>query len=242
MPHGDRQELVEAARARELPAHRVERRRPLLAISGGLCLQPDPRGQTARHEPDHQHHHEGEKVADVGDREREDRGHEEEVEGGDAQDRSHERRPAPVARGDHDDSEQIDHDQIGELEERQGEPRRPGGQRNDRHRPAVGGPVGGDRPPAHGCRGHTLTLALGADHVDVDVAAAHHERVDDRADQDPRPEPASWLAHDDLRHVAVVREGQDRLAHLLSGQPGRLGTELLGQAERLRDSIAHVGR
>jgi hypothetical protein len=118
VPGRDRKELVEAARARELSAHRVERRRPLLALARGVGLHPDPRREAARHQADHQHHEEHEQVPEVGDRERERGRDEEEVQRGDAQDRGHQRRAAAVASGDHDDPEQIDHDQIRELEER----------------------------------------------------------------------------------------------------------------------------
>ena len=41
VPHGDRQQLVHARRARQLAAQRVERRRPPLALAGGLGLGPD---------------------------------------------------------------------------------------------------------------------------------------------------------------------------------------------------------
>ena len=44
--------------------------------------------------------------------------HEEEVERRDAQDRGEERRAPPVPRGDRDDAEQVDHDDVGQLEER----------------------------------------------------------------------------------------------------------------------------
>jgi len=145
--HRDRQELVHAARARQLSTHGVERRRPLLALSGRHRLHADPRRQTAGHEPDEQHDREGEQVADVGDREREDRGYEEEVERGDAQDGGHQRGPSTVARRDDDDPEQIHHDEVGELEERERQPRDSARQRHDGQRPDVGRPFGRNRTP-----------------------------------------------------------------------------------------------
>ena len=241
MSHRDRQELVHPARARQLPAHGVERRGPLLALARGVRLHPDARRQTTGHEADDQHHQEREQVTDVGDREREDGRHEEEVEGGDAQDGGHQRRPSTIACRDDDDPEQVHHDEVGELEERQRQPRDAARQGDDGDRPEVGRPVARNRAPADKRRRHAL-LALGADDVDVDVTAALDERVDDRADQDARPELPAGLAHDDLRHVAIVRERQDRVAHFVSREPYGLGAQLLGEPQRLGDPVAHLGR
>jgi hypothetical protein len=82
---GDGQELVHAARAGQLPAHGIERGRPLLPLAGRQGLGPDAHGQGAGHESDEQHHDEGDDVSGVRDREGEKRRDEEEIEGGDAE-------------------------------------------------------------------------------------------------------------------------------------------------------------
>ena len=236
VPDRDRQQRLHAARAGQLAAHRVERRRPSLALAGRVGLRADARGEAAGDEPDHQHDREEKEVTNIADRERVDRRDEQEVEGGDAQHRRQQRRALTVVRRDHHDPQQIDHHQVRQLEERQRQPRDPAGQRDDRRRPDVGRPFRRDRA-ASDRRDRRRILALAADDLDVDVAAAPDQRVDDRAEQHALPQRAPRLAHDDLGHVAIVRERQDRLAHRPPAQGHRLRAQLLGQAPRLHDPV-----
>ena len=145
VPPGDLQQGVDAAGAGQLAAHGVERRRLLLAVMSRLGLRPRAHREAADDEPDDQHHGEGEQIADVADREREVRRDEEEVEGGDAQHGRQQRRAAAGSHGDHDDAEQIDHDQVRQLRDGGQRPGKAGGHRDHRGRARVGGPVGRQR-------------------------------------------------------------------------------------------------
>ena len=79
---------------------------------------------------------------------------------------------------------------------------------------------------------------LAADDVDVDLAAAPDERVDDRSEQDAPPQGPRGLAEDDPAHVPRPRVGQDLLAHRGAGKRDGLGAQLLGEPEGLHDPIA----
>ncbi len=186
VPDHDGQERIDAARARQLSTHRVERRGPLLTLARSDRLGPDPYGEAADHEADKQHDREGEEVADVGHGEGVVRGHEEEVERADAEDGGRQGGTAPLAHGDEDDPEQVHHDQIRQLGERRHEPRHAGGQRHRHDGASVRNPVGRDRAPTHRRHGRG-GLALATDHIDVDVTAALDERIDNGADEDPFP-------------------------------------------------------
>lgn len=59
VPDRDLQQLVDTPHAGQLPAHRVERRRALLALAGRLGLRPDTDGEPADHDGHHEHHGEG---------------------------------------------------------------------------------------------------------------------------------------------------------------------------------------
>src|SRR5262249_62197491 len=80
--------------------------------------------------------------------------------------------------------------------------------------------------------------AVAATDVDVDLAAAAHERVDDRTEEHALPEPARGLADDDLADVARARVGEKLVAHARAGERHGLRAETLGEAQRLEGSGA----
>ena len=140
----DRDERVDVSRRRELTAHGVERRSSLLALASRLRLPADAGRQPADDEPHDQHHREGQQVLRVRDDEREVGRDEEEVEGRDAHDGGDDGGPPPIPGGDGHDGEQVRHDQVGRLEEREHQPGEAGRERDggDRLR------IAGDDPPA----------------------------------------------------------------------------------------------
>src|SRR2546427_7467239 len=95
------------------------------------------------------------------------------------------------------------------------------------------------RPPRSTLFPYTTLFrsALATDDVDVDVATALDQRVHDRAEEEPLPKLTRRLIDDDLGHIAVARKGEDRLAHLLPAKGDGLRAELLGQSERLDDTV-----
>src|SRR6266404_381755 len=74
--------------------------------------------------------------------------------------------------------------------------------------------------PARG-RVRVRGSAVATDHVDVDLAAAADQGVDDRAQEQPRPEAARGLADHELADVARARIGQDLVAHARARQRDR---------------------
>src|SRR6184192_662354 len=99
---------------------------------------------------------------------------------------------------------------------------------------AIAAAYGRGRP----ARGRGRGSGVATDHVDVDLAAAADQRVDDRAQEQPRPEAARGLADHELADVARARIGQDLVAHARARQRDRLGAKALGETQRLRDAGA----
>jgi hypothetical protein len=114
-------QVVHAAQARELPAHRVESGSPPLAVAGRVRLLPDSDRQRADHEGDPEHDRQGHEVLGVCHPECEVGRDKEEIERGDAQDRGENGRAAPEPRGDQHDGQEVHHGQAGrpEMGERQ---------------------------------------------------------------------------------------------------------------------------
>ena len=96
--------------------HRIQGRRALLALAGGLGLKFDMGGEGADHQAGDQHHGERDQVLGIADREGQPRRDKEEIEGANAQDRGHDRRSAPKLHGHGDHAQQIDHDDVRERE------------------------------------------------------------------------------------------------------------------------------
>ena len=83
----------------QLAAHRIQERGAPLARAGDAGLLAHARHQVRDHERDDQHDGEGHDVLHVGDREREARRHEEEVEGRHVRDRAEDRGDRDPAAG-----------------------------------------------------------------------------------------------------------------------------------------------
>src|SRR5205823_11358638 len=80
--------------------------------------------------------------------------------------------------------------------------------------------------------------AVATNYIDVDLAAAADQGVDDRAQEHPLPKAARGLADHQLADVARARIGQDLVAHARARQRDRLGAKALGETQRLRDAGA----
>ena len=83
---------------------------------------------------------------------------------------------------------------------------------------------------------------LPGDDVDIDVAAAPYERIDERADEPPPPGAARRLADHDLAHVAVVRVAQDGLADGLAAEVTGCAPSESASRKRLDDPVRTVSR
>ena len=90
--------------------------RALLAIAGNACLVAYACRQIPDHQPDGKHHGKGQNVLHVRDSKRPARSDKKKVEADDVDHRCQHRRPAAIKERDHNDAEQINHDQIGGVE------------------------------------------------------------------------------------------------------------------------------
>jgi hypothetical protein len=138
--HRERRAQVVGDRREQLTSNALRFRRDLEAR---LLARLGPRifSEPGDDEPHCEHDREGEDVLHVFHRESARRGHEGEVEGGDAQDRGRDRRAAAVAQCHEYHGEQVDHGDVDQVETwrhgEAGERARPRGA----HGPGVAGPV-----------------------------------------------------------------------------------------------------
>ena len=235
---GEIEKGVEPARRRELAAQRVERGGAALLGARALGRFPGARREVADDEADDEHDGEGDQVLRVAHGERQERRHEEEVEGRHAQHGGERGGDATEAHGHDHDAEQVDHDDVGELEAREHEPGEQRGREHGSDRGRVGQrPAARWAQTASPCRGGG---AVAADHVDVDLAAAANERVDDRTEKHALPEAARRLADDDLADVARPGVGEDLVAHPRARERDRLGAQAVREAQRLQHPRAVV--
>ena len=232
---GDGEEALRVTRVGQLPAHGIEGGRPPLALARRESLDPRPDGEPTDHQGNHEHDAERDQVLRVGDGEGEIRRHEEEIERGDAEHRSeHGGATAASHRHDH-HAQEIQHDQVRQPHVREHAPGHGRAEGDDAERFRIRQRIAGLEPLA--VRPGNWRLLVPADHVDVDVAAAAHESVRDRAEEHALPQRSHRLADHDLADVPGPRVGEDLLAHGGSGEGGRLRPELLGQAQGLHDAV-----
>ena len=160
--------------------------------------------------PDAEHHGEREQVARVGDREREPRRDEAEVERRDRERRREQRRPAPEQRRDH-DRDQVEHRDVGERR-RSRTPASPitvtsGDRRSRQHVRRTR--AASSRRRAARCGGAASLDRR--DHVDLDRARAADQRVEQAAAQQVAPARVRRLAGDDPRDVVIARVREQRV-------------------------------
>ena len=111
--------LLGLQQARQIAREFVERARALLAVRRDSRLITQAGGHLADDERNRQHHGEGQQVLHIAHREGKPRRHEEEIEGGDADERRQDRRAAPELHGDQHHGQQEQHHDVGEVEVRQ---------------------------------------------------------------------------------------------------------------------------
>ncbi|MNY43248.1 hypothetical protein D3C86_1781930 [compost metagenome] len=87
--------------------------RTLFAVAGDTRLIAHAGGEITDHQPDGEHHREGQNVLHIRHGERPARGDKEEVKAGDVNHRGEYRRPTPVQQCHYHYAEQIDHHQVG---------------------------------------------------------------------------------------------------------------------------------
>ncbi len=107
----------------DLATERVEARRAALTAARRVGLIPNAFGQVADHEGHHEHHGEGDDMAEVGDGKAEEGRNEEELERQNAEHRGEQRRAVPESRRHDDHPQQVDHHDVGHLLLPEHEPR-----------------------------------------------------------------------------------------------------------------------
>ena len=89
-----------------------------------------------------------------------------------------------------------------------------------------------------GQRAGALLLFSRADHIHIDIAAAPHQLIHGRPEDDLLPARPLGLADHNLGDIAGARVVQDRVAGALPAERHRLGAQLLGQPQRLDELLA----
>ena len=247
MTDGGAQHLCHVVGARELPAHLVQRRRALLAVARDPRARADVRRQVADDHAHRQHHDEGHEVLRVRDGEREARRHEEEVEGHHGEHRREHGGAPPEADGDDHHGEQVDHDLVGQLEERVHRHRDGGGDADREQGPRIA------RPPELAAIAYAEMLAaageqrsrgrrglfdLLADHHDLEVARRGDDAIRGREAQ--RTAPARPLLAPDhhARGVARPRVGDQLGGRIAPAERDRRGAELVREPQVAQDAVA----
>ena len=143
----------------------------------------------------------------------------------------------PAERGDH-DREQVQHRVVGQ---RQPVARCHAERGGARDRDRAGYEAGEPQARRAGrCAGRDI--AAGRDHVDLDVAGAADQIVEQAAAQPVAPPAMGRLAGEDPGDPALARHRQHRLGDRAPRQPRDLAAERLGERQVRLDAIAVLGR
>ena len=203
----------------------------------GFQLLVNARGQRTDQQTNAQQHTKRQDVLGVVDVEAEMRWHEKEVEDQHIHDGGCDGRAAAVASRHEYHAQQKQHDDVGFAQaQRLAEPSHQPTQGNDECRRQILFPQL-TRPAPRGRLNVVVGLALAANDIDVDVAAACEQFIDDRREQDLPPPRLRGFADDNSRHVAGTGVGQHGVGNVQADQRVSLRAESFGQLQMLRDAL-----
>ncbi|HVV82621.1 MAG TPA: hypothetical protein VHE35_06055 [Kofleriaceae bacterium] len=213
-------------------------RGPPLAVVRLALLRAQPGRQRADREAGAEHHGEGEQVARVRHREGEARRHEADVEGDHRQRRRQQRRPAPAERGDH-DRDQVEHRQVGGAERAEQQEPEHGDEGDAGRRAHVRARARRGHGGARQLRRRGAAAALERrDHVELDLAGAADELIEQAAAQEVAPAAVGRLAGEDARDVLLARVLEQDVGDRLAAQADDVGAERLGEPQVGLDPLA----
>ena len=235
------QHVVGVRRARELARIIVERPHDVGVLDHAFALVAHASRHRSGQDRYAQKDQQGEQFLRLGDGEGVEGLDEEEVEGDERQERGDHRRAGAEAHAGEQHGGEKDHRQVRQLQRRR--QRLPdhdrAGDRADRHADLGAEPFRIERQFRQAPLPR-LRLLVRHD-MDFDRPGAAHDRVRQGAAEQARQGSRARLAEHDLGHVLAPRKAQDLLREIIALEPGRVGAEPLGQAERLGDLVGLLG-
>ena len=229
MPEHDAREVRPEARAGEVAADRVQRRRAPLPQACRLRLLADARRQPAERERHDEHDAEGEQEPGVGDGEPPIRRHEHHVEARHREQCREDRGSPSVTRRREHHREQVEHGGVDLGDRPLQRPRQQRDQRDDPGSPRIVAPR---TEPARPRLGRRFGRRLVGAHPDVQPPGATDQAPRDAERQQQRP-ACTRGADEDPRRVVLARPREDLVGGIVPGHRDRAAAELLGEPQRL---------
>jgi hypothetical protein len=189
----------------------------------------------ADHQRGQQHADEGQQVLRIGDRQRQARRHEKEIERGHAKKRQQHAGPAPQLHRGEDHAEQIQHHEVGEIDVADQHARNKRDERADRARPRIGGRR---RAPRVRVAQRIAPRAGVGVLQQVALFGALRDALAERAAQPARRAAARRAARHQLRYVAHARIADQRRDRIGAGQRGGFRAEIGGKTQRVQRAFA----